>query len=516
MFIYYRDCTTGGLAPRSPRRQRVTGVTETMSRFPFPRFLIAYGVLAVLCAAQLLLIIDIVVVNVALPAIKTSLAIPEARLPLVSISYTLAFGSLLIVAGRAGDLFGRRRLFLAGLVVFTCGSLLSGAAQADWQLFAARVLQGLGAAAISPNALALITTTFAEGSERNRALGFWGAVGSAGAIAGQLLGGLITAAAGWRWIFLINVPIGVLAFAIALRILPESRAADRTQLDLGGAASLAGGLAVLSYGLSRLPESGADVGFGLVMTAALALLVAFLVIELRHPAPMMRFGLLTNSFVRAGNAVLALSAAAVGGTLFFTSLYLQLILGYSPLAVGLAFAPVTLIVLVVSPFAGRLVDRFGVRRMLAAGMVLIAAGVLYLTRVSATGNLFTDVLPGLVIVALGSGLSYAPAFIAGTSGVAEDEQGLASGLLNTSQELGAAIGLSLLGAAAAWAGAGVTASYRAGYLGAFTLAVLAVVVAVRIRSQSDATAEAAGVPGRAASSLDLRDVTRDGSLADTA
>ncbi len=487
-----------------------------MSRFPSLRFPIAYGVLTVLCAAQLLLIIDIVVVNVALPVIKISLSIPEARLPLVSTSYTLVFGSLLIVAGRAGDLFGRRRLLLAGLVIFTCGSLLSGAAQTDWQLFTARALQGLGAAAISPNALALITTTFGEGRERNRALGLWGAVGSAGAIAGQLLGGLITALAGWRWIFLINLPICVVAFVIALRILPESHAADRTRLDLGGAACLASGLAVLSYGLSRLPENGADTWFGVAVAVTLALLVAFVVIERRHPAPMMRFGLLNNGFVRAGNAVLALSAAAVGGTLFFTSLYLQLGLGYSPLAVGLAFAPVTLIVLMVSSFAGRLVDRFGVRHMLAAGMTLVAAGVLSLTRVPAAGNVFADVLPGLVVVAMGSGLSFAPAFIAGTSGVAADEQGLASGLLNTSQELGTAIGLALLGAAAAGAGAGVTASYRAGYLGAFTLAALAVVVVVRLRPQADAKVAAASVPTSETCSLRLQDVARDGCVAETA
>ncbi|MGH2614391.1 MAG: MFS transporter [Thermomicrobiales bacterium] len=459
-----------------------------MMRFLSGRWSAASGVLAILCAAQLMLIIDVVVVNVALPAIKTDLAIPDARLTFASVAYTLAFGSLLIVAGRAGDLFGRRRLLLAGLAVFTLGSLLSGAAQTDWQLFAARAGQGLGAAAISPNALALIATTFAEGSERNRALGFWGAVGSAGAIAGQLLGGLITALVGWRWIFLINVPIGIVAFVIALRLLPESRGTERPRLDLGGAVGLAGGLAMLTYALSRLPGGEVEAGFALTVAVALALLIAFVTIERRHPAPIVRFGLLGNGFVRAGNAVLALSAAAVGGALFFTSLYLQLVLGYSPLTVGLAFAPVTLIVLVVSPFAGRLVDRFGVRRMLAAGMTLVAAGLLSLARVPAEGNPFTDVLPGLAVVALGSGLSYAPAFIAGTTGVAESEQGLASGLLNTAQELGAAIGLALLGALAAAGGAAsVTAGYRTGFLGAFVLAALAVVAVARMRPQPGTT-----------------------------
>lgn len=441
--------------------------------------------LAVLCAAQFMLIIDVVIVNIALPAIRSSLHIAGARLPFVSIAYTLAFGSLLIVAGRAGDLFGRRRLLLAGLAIFTVGSLFSGAAQADWQLFVARALQGLGAAAVSPNALALITATFPEGGERNRALGWWGAVGSAGAIAGQLLGGVITALAGWRWIFLINVPIGIIALIVALRVLPESRSLERPRLDLAGAATLATGLAALTYALSRLAEHGADAGFALLLLVAAALLIGFVLIERRHATPLFRFGLLGNQMVRAGNGILALSAAAVGGALFFTSLYLQGALGLSALAVGAAFAPVTLIVLLVSPLAGRMVEKAGLRRLLVSGMTLAGAGMLALVIAPASGSLVA-VLPGLALIALGSGLSYAPAFVAGASGVAESDQGLASGLLNTSQELGAAIGLAILGAIATTAATtlGPIDGYRAAYLGAFAMIVAALLLAARLRPAS--------------------------------
>ncbi len=441
-------------------------------------------VLAVLCAAQLMLIIDVVIVNIALPAIKANLQIADARLPFASIAYTLVFGSLLIVAGRAGDLFGRRRLLLAGMAVFTIGSLLSGAAQADWQLFAARAVQGLGAAAVSPNALALITTAFPEGGERNRALGWWGAVGSAGAIAGQLLGGLITALAGWRWIFLINVPLGIVALIVALRVLPESRSPERPRLDLAGAATLAAGLAALTTALSRLGERGADYWFVGMLAISALLLGAFIAIERRQTSPLFRFSLLGNSMVRAGNGILALSAAAVGGALFFTSLYLQGSLGLSPLAVGAAFAPVTLIVLLVSPLAGRLVEKLGLRRLLLSGMALAASGMVALV-IAPAAHALVAILPGLALIALGSGLSYAPAFIAGTSGVAEGDQGLASGLLNTAQELGAAIGLALLGAIATAAAAmlGQVDGYRAGFLGAFAMIVIAALLASRIRSE---------------------------------
>ncbi|MGH2560610.1 MAG: MFS transporter [Thermomicrobiales bacterium] len=432
--------------------------------------------MAILCSAQLMLIVDVVIVNVALPSIKRGLDIPDAQLQLTSIAYTLTFGSLLIVGGRAGDLFGRRRLLLAGIGVFTLASLFSGSSQEGWQLFASRALQGIGAAAISPNALALITSTFAEGSERNRALGVWAAVGSAGAVLGQVVGGLITDLAGWRWIFLINIPIGVVAMVAAIRYLPENRADVRPRLDLAGATLLAGGLAALTFALSRFAAERADALFVVAMASAMVLFAAFAMIERRGREPLVRFGLFANRGVRIGNAVLALNAAALGGALFFTSLYLQLVLDYSPRAVGFAFAPITLIVLIVSPFAGKFAERIGVHNLLLAGAVLASAGLLYLTNVSASGSYATDVLPGLALLALASGLSFAPTYIAGTTGVAAEDQGLASGLLNTSQELGLAIGLALLASVAtvsAQSAETLTSGYRAGFLGAFAFVAMA-------------------------------------------
>ncbi len=380
----------------------------------------AWLLLALLCGAQLLLIVDVVVVNVAVPSISASLGLSAGELHLTSVTYTLVFGSLLIVAGRAGDLLGRRRLMLIGVLVFTLGSLASGLAQAGWQLFAARALQGLGGAMVSPNALALLTDLFDEGDRRNQAFGVWAAAGSGGAILGQLLGGALTELAGWRWIFLINVPIGLMILLLAARLLPERRAADRAS------------------------------------------------------TPLIRFDILRSAAVRTGNLVLALNAGAVTATLFFTTLYLQVGLGYSPLVVGAGFAPVTLIVLLVSPLAGRLTGRVGARRFLVLGGACAAAGMALLARAPADGSYLMDVLPGLALIALGSGLSYAPTFALGTSGVSDSEHGLASGLLGTAQELGAAIGLALLASTAVALVGGDVAGHRLGYLGACGLQVLAI------------------------------------------
>jgi EmrB/QacA subfamily drug resistance transporter len=438
---------------------------------------------------QLLLIVDVVVVNVALPSMREGLGIGDGQLQLTSVMYTLVFGSLLIVAGRLGDLLGRRRLLLAGVAIFTGASLLSGGAQNGWQLFAARALQGLGAALISPNALSLLTSLFPEGERRNQAFGVWAAVGSGGAILGQVLGGALTDLAGWRSIFLINVPIGLAVILAAARVLPESRSPDSQHIDVLGALSLAGCLACLTIALTRVAEQAFDATFGAAVALCLALAVVFVRTERRHRAPLVRLGMLRNSAIRTGNLVLALNAGALTGALFFTTLYLQGTLGYSPLTVGLGFAPVTLVVLIVSPIAGRAVGRVGARRMLVLGGLAGAAGMLYLTRISGAGSYAVDVLPGLALVALGSGLSYAPTFALGTSGIAEADQGLASGLLNTAQELGAAIGLALLaslavalaGSAGGFAHSDLSA-YQAGYVGACILQLLAVGAALRSRS----------------------------------
>ncbi len=453
-------------------------------------------VLAILCLAQFMLIVDVVVVNVALPSIRADLDIADSRLQLVSVGYTLTFGSLLILFGRMGDLLGRRRLFLIGLAVFTLASLATALAASEWLLFASRAAQGVGAAMVSPTALALLLTYFREGDERNRALGYWGAVGSGGAIAGQLLGGSLTDAFGWRSIFFVNVPIGVLALAAAVLHLQESRPEERRHLDGRGACLLVAGLVAAIVSLTRLGE-GQDLSAALwTGAAAVVLLGAFVRAERRHPAPLVDAGLLRVGRVLPANLLLAVNAGMVSGTLFFTTLYLQVVLGYSPLAVGAAFAPITLVILLVSPRVGALVARVGVRRLLTIGFTLSALGMAALARLPQDGSYSTDVLPWLVLVALGSAFAYAPTFVAGTSDVPPDQEGLASGLLSTSQELGAAMGLTVLASLAAAAKThavptDTAAGYRAGLLLAAAVTALALVAVRRLPGPTPRVSETA-------------------------
>jgi MFS family permease len=322
---------------------------------------------------------------------------------------------------------------------------------------------------IAPTALALLTTTFDEGKSRNRALGYWAAVGSAGAIGGQLLGGLIVNDFGWRWIFLINVPVGIAALLAARRYLIESRSEARPAVNIRGAVLLSSGLACAILALTQFAEGGhALAGTLLGMTAAAALL-AFAVTERRHGTPMIDRRLLRTGNVARANLLLAVNAATLGSTLFFTTLYLQVVLGYSPLQVGLSFAPITLLILLISPRAGALTTRCGTRLPLLIGFVLLAAGTLLLSRIPADGSYLRDVFPPFVLLAAGSGMAYAPTFVAGTAGVAGKDQGLASGFLNSAQELGTAVGLAILGALASAVTVGtepaaLTHGYRVGLL----------------------------------------------------
>jgi EmrB/QacA subfamily drug resistance transporter len=443
--------------------------------------------LGVLCSAQLMLIVDVVALNVALPSMQRSLDIPSGQLQFAGVAYTLTFGSLLVVAGRAGDLLGRRRLFRIGLAVFTVASLLNAVAPSGSWLFVGRALQGAGAALVSPTALSMLTSTFAEGERRNRVLGVWAAVGSAGAIVGQVLGGVLTDLFDWRAIFLINIPIGVAAVLFVSRFIPESFGAQ-ARLDLRGAALLTASVETISLALMRVADHGAD-GWLLLGGAAAGLTAAVLwLAERRHTAPLLKVELLRNRGVRAGNGVLALLAGGTAGALFFATLYLQGSLDYSPSAVGVAFAPVTGIVLCVSPIAGRLAGRFGARNLLVIGAACTGVGLGLLSRMGVDGSYLTDVLPGLAIVALGNGLAYAPTMIVATSGIDDADQGLASGLIGTSQELGTAVGLAAVApiAAAVTRSSGVVSAdaaaidgYRAGLLVAGGLVALAVVIATR-------------------------------------
>jgi len=339
-----------------------------------------------------MLIVDVVVVNVALPTIRADLAIPDGRLHLVSVGYTLTFGGLLIVFGRIGDLYGRRRLFLIGVGAFTLASLATGLARAEWQLLAARAAQGVGAAMVSPTALALLTTAFGEGDRRNRALGYWGAVGSGGAIAGQLLGGVVTDLFDWRWIFLINVPIGVVALAVARRRLHESRAEDRPVLDVRGAVALTVALAAATLSLTHYAEGGHAVQATWLLGVAIAAFGVLVAVERSHRAPLVDRRLFRVGGVARANALLAIDAGTLGASLFFTTLYMQVVLGHSPLAVGAAFAPITFLILLISPRAGALTTRHGPRPLIATGFVLLAAGMLLLARVPTDGTYWRDLL----------------------------------------------------------------------------------------------------------------------------
>jgi EmrB/QacA subfamily drug resistance transporter len=458
--------------------------------------------LALLCTAQFMLILDVVVVNVAVPSIRADLQVPDGAIQFVAVAYTVAFGSLLVAFGRAGDMYGRRRIFLAGLTVFTLASLAAGLAQTGWQLIASRAVQGVGAAMISPTALALLTTRFDEGPARNRALSLWGAVGAGGAIAGQLIGGILTEVAGWRSVFLINVPVGLLAIAAAAALLSEHRERTGARLDAVAAALLSGGLVPAVLAVTWLPQHGFTAGVAVALSAAALLLTGFALRQRRSSAPLIDVALLRRAGVRAGIGTLALSSAALTAGLFFTSLYLQVVVGHGALAVGLAFAPLTVLILLITPFSGNVVTRVGARPPLVIGMALMAAGLLWLSRVPPDGGYWTDVLPGLLAMAVGAGISYAPMFIAATTGVPSEGQGLTSGLLNTAQELGPAIGLAALAGVAAAVTAVPTAAslasgYRAGFLGAAVLVLAATFAAARMPrdvGRATPTAEAAATP----------------------
>ncbi|WP_203454339.1 MFS transporter [Jiangella aurantiaca] len=444
--------------------------------------------LAVLCAAQFVLIIDVVIVNVAIPAIQADLGIPARSLQLTGVAYTVTFGSLLILAGRLGDLFGRRRPLVTGLTVFTVASLACALAADGWQLFAARAAQGVGAALVSPNALALLVGSYHDDRERHRALGVWAAVASAGAVAGQLLGGVITEAVGWRGIFLVNLPIGAAAIVLMLRVVPATAAASggaRRRLDVTGAALLTvvlGGVSLLLADVVELPAAG----LAAVAVVLAAAVVALVRTERRHPDPVVPGFLLRARPVLVANASLLLSAGALGATLYVASVVMQTSMGYGPLHTGLGFAPITVIVLLVSPQAGALIERFGAPRLLVAGAALGVAGTVVLAAgAGVADDYWTGVLPGLALLAIGSGLSYAPTFALATA-VPAEQHGRASGLVNTAQEIGSAAGLATLGAlAAAAASGGALVEPVVGYGGAAATLAVAGLLALTLRDGQD-------------------------------
>jgi EmrB/QacA subfamily drug resistance transporter len=403
-------------------------------------------VLVVVCLAQFMVILDATIVNVALPSIQRGLHFSDPNLQWVVNSYTLMFGGFLLLGGRAADLFGRRRLFVIGVAIFSGASLLNGLATSSEMLIIGRGLQGLGGALVSPAALSIITTTFAEGTDRTKALGVWSAIAAGGAAVGLLLGGILTSGLSWEWCFFVNVPVGLAAVAATYRFVPESRAEKRPDtVDLAGAVSVTAGLVILVYAIVKAQQfgwtSGRTLGLGAV---AAVLLVAFVFIERRSKAPLVRLGIFRNRSLTGSNAAMLLVVSGMFAMFFFVTLYVQQVLGYSPLKAGLAFLPVTGGIMIGAAVAQKGISVLGPRAQVIVGIAFAATGQFILTGIPWNGSYLGDVLPGLLFIALGMGMTFVPITLMATTGVADDDSGLASGLLNTSQQVGGALGLAIL------------------------------------------------------------------------
>jgi EmrB/QacA subfamily drug resistance transporter len=384
-------------------------------------------------------------VNVAIPSIQTDLNVTETTVQWVLIAYAITFGGFLLLGGRMADLLGRKRIFLVGLVLFTVASLVCGLANNISVLIGARGVQGVGAAIISPAALSIVTTTFEEGPERNKALGIWGALGGSGAAAGVLIGGILTQYLGWEWIFFVNVPVGALVFALALPFVPESRAElGHHRFDVAGAVTVTGGLALLVYAISKAPDVGWGTGrtIGLIV-ASLAILAFFVVWELRTEAPLVPFGIFRIRTLTGANVVGLLLGASIYANFFVLTLYVQGVLGWSALKTGVTFLATAGTTVIWAGVAQALVTRVGPRWVTTVGMTVLALTMLGYTRLPVDGSYWPDLLPLYLIFALGLAFGFIPVTIAGFIGVPPQQAGLASGLLNTTQQIGGAFGVAV-------------------------------------------------------------------------
>ena len=401
--------------------------------------------LGLLSVVQFMIVLDIAIVNVALPSIQADLGFSQENLQWVISAYALVFGGFLLLGGRAADLLGRRRIFIAGLVIFSLASLLAGLAWSEGSLIGARALQGFGAAIIAPAALSILSTTFTEGRERNIALGVWGAVGGFGGAAGVLLGGILTDSLSWEWIFFVNVPVGVAALILTPLLLNESRDATVKSFDVPGAVLVTGGLSLFVYAITQAGQDGWLAGKTLAsFTGALVLLVGFVAWERRHPEPLMRFGILQTRTVSGANVSGFILGTALFSMFLMLTLYMQQVLGYSAMKAGVAYLAVALSAIVWSAVAAQLVTRVGVKPVLVTGMTFLTAGLVYFTQVSVGGSYLGDLLPGFLLIGVGIGFSFVPISIAALAGVRASEAGLASGLINTSQQIGGALGIAAL------------------------------------------------------------------------
>jgi EmrB/QacA subfamily drug resistance transporter len=426
----------------------------------------AWLVVALACAGQFLVVLDVSVVNVALPSMRADLGLSEQGLQWVVNAYAIAFAGFMLLGGRAGDLYGRKRMFLVGLALFTLASLAGGLAQESWQLLAARGVQGLGAAVLAPATLTLVTSAVPEGAARARAIATWTAVGAGGGAAGGLVGGGLVEILSWRWVLLINVPVGAVVLLGSVLRLPESRAGDGRRLDLPGALLATSGLATLAYGISQTEAAGWTAAATLVpLLTGIALIGFFLAVESRTAAPLMPLGLLRVRAVSSANAAMFLSGAAMFCMWFFMTLYAQNVLGYSPLDAGLALVPSSLAVVVGSKIAPRFMPRLGARNLAALGTAVAVAGFAWQSTMSADGDYLTAIMIPGVLMMLGAGLAVTPLAALATSGAAPGEAGLVSGLVNTSRTMGGSLGLAVMStiAAARTAGAGTPEALTEGY-----------------------------------------------------
>lgn len=413
-------------------------------------------VLALVCLAQLMVVLDATIVNVALFNIQTDLKLKPADLQWVVNSYALVFGGFLMLGGRAADLYGRKKLFLIGIVIFTLASLMNGLATSAEFLIFSRGLQGLGAAFVSPAALSVVTTTFAEGPDRTKAMGVWSGIAAGGAAVGLLLGGILTDLLSWEWIFFVNVPIGIAAFILSYHYVPESHAElEHRSFDLFGAITVTAGMIALVYGTIKSTDwhwTGDEAHKTYItLGIAAALLITFVIIEMRVKAPLVRLGIFKTRSLTVANISMLLVAAGMFAMFYFNSLYVRQILGYSPIRTGLAFLPVALCIGLGAGLSQVSVKKVGVRAAGMLGLIVATAGMFLLagpgttaTGIDINGSYWQNLFPGLLVMAVGMGLTFVPLTLLATTGVNDEDAGLASGLLNTSQQIGGAIGLAVL------------------------------------------------------------------------
>ena len=469
--------------------------------------------LALLVVTQFVIVIDGSIVNVALPSIGSHLHFSREGLSWVINAYVLTFGGFLLLGGRLADLLGRRRMFMLGLTVFSVASLAAGLAQSEGWLLVGRALQGVGAAIVSPAALSILTSTFADGHERNRALGIWGAAIGAGGSAGVLLGGVLTSGLGWRSVLFVNVPIGIAAVALAPQVLRESRAENgATGFDVPGAVTVTAGLSLLVYGVVDAVSAGWGSSATLLrLAAAAALLAAFVLIELRQRHPLVPFSIFRLRTLRAANLVNLVMGLSLLSLFYFITLYLQDVLGYSPIKTGVSYLPLGAGLFLAAGVASQLVTRIGFKLTLIAGLLTTAGGLLWFSQASAGGSFLADVLGPSTLAGIGFGLAFVPVTIAAMSGTEPHEAGLASGLINMSQQIGGALGVAILATIAnghtqtlLHAGSHVSVALTKGYDRAFLIsagfalaaaALTAVLMSTRdSRSHSDAARSVTTVP----------------------